>query len=83
MPPTTLITSVVRGGILLHVRGSVADSSDIKYVMVNGQRARSTCGSFAEWEITLEVSNSRLELSAFAEDVGGLVERSPHKVLVD
>src|SRR5262249_11238558 len=51
MPPTTMITSAVRAGNIVHVRGSTADSSDIKHVLVNGKKARSIRGSFAEWEI--------------------------------
>lgn len=84
MPPTTVITSAVRDGSVLRVRGSVADTSDIKRVIVNGKQARSTRGSFAEWEITLEVlSGKTLELAAFAEDVNGHVEARPHKLLID
>jgi hypothetical protein len=65
-------------------RGSVADTSDIRRVVVNGQKARSTRGSFAEGEITLEApAGNRLEVAAFAEDVGGHVETSAHKIFVD
>jgi hypothetical protein len=84
MPPTTMITSAVRNGNVVHVRGSVADSSDISYVKVNGQAARSTRGSFAEWEITLEApSGEPVVISAFAEDVRGHVEPRPHKIRVE
>jgi hypothetical protein len=84
MPPTTMITSAMRTGNVVRVRGSVADTSDIKHVTVNGQRARSTRGSFAEWEITLEApAGAPLEVSAFAEDVGSYVEPSPHRIQVD
>jgi hypothetical protein len=84
MPPVTMITSAIRNGNLIVVRGSVADTSDIKHVTVNGQRARATRGSFAEWDITLEAqSGKRLEVSAHAEDVRGHVEKSGHKIVVD
>jgi hypothetical protein len=84
LPPTTMITSAIRIGNVVVVRGSVADTSDIKHVTVNGQKARSTRGSFAEWEITLEApTGKRFEISAFAEDVGRHVESSPHKIYVD
>ncbi len=84
LPPVTLITSAIRTGNVVCVRGSVADTSDIRHVTVNGQKARSTRGSFAEWEITLEApAGKRLEVSAFAEDMGRHVETSPHKIFVD
>lgn len=84
MPPATMITSAIRRGNLVHVKGAVADSSDIKHVTVNGQKARSTRGSFAEWEITLEApAGQRAQITAFAEDVRGQVETNPHKVQVD
>ncbi len=84
MPPMTVITSAIRDGRLVRVRGSVADASDIKRVTVNGKPARSTRGSYAEWEITLEAPAGKLfEVTASAEDVNGHVELSPHKVLVD
>ncbi|AMV40880.1 G8 domain-containing protein [Planctomyces sp. SH-PL62] len=84
MPPTTVITSAVREGNLVRVRGSVADSSDIKRVLVNGREATSTRGSFAEWEAVLEApSGAALEVSAGAEDVQGHVEPRPHVVDVE
>ncbi|MBY0522015.1 MAG: hypothetical protein K2R98_01365 [Gemmataceae bacterium] len=84
MPPTTMITSAIREGNLIRVRGSVADASDIKKVTVNGKAARSTRGSYAEWEITLEAPPSLpFEVSAVSEDVNGHVEPRPHKIRVD
>jgi hypothetical protein len=84
MPPTTMITKVVRSGSLVQVFGSVADTSDIKKVIVNGQPAKSTRGSFAEWEITLEAAPGKpFELMAAAEDVNGLAEAASHSVRVD
>lgn len=83
MPPTTMITKVVRSGNVVQVVGSVADTSDIKHVTVNGQPARSTRDSFSEWEITLEAPSpgTEWEISAIAEDVNGNRELMPHKVL--
>ncbi len=84
LPPVTIITSAIRTGNLVRVRGSVADTSDIRRVVVNGQQARSTRGSFAEWEITLEApAGQRFEVAAFAEDVRGYVEKGAHKVVVE
>jgi hypothetical protein len=84
MPPVTMITSAVREGNIVRIRGSVADTSDIKKVMVNGKPARSTRGSFSEWEITLEAPTGKsLDVSAVSEDTNGLVEPRPHKIRVD
>lgn len=84
MPPATMITKVVRTGNVVHVFGSVADTSDIKRVSVNGHLARSTRGSFAEWEISLESPAGKpLEIAAFAEDVHGITETLAHKIVVD
>lgn len=83
MPPTTMITKVVRTGNAVQVFGSVADTSDIKQVSVNGQLARSTRGSFAEWEISMETPAGKpLEIAAFAEDVKGNQEIRPHVISV-
>ncbi|MDB5342624.1 MAG: hypothetical protein JWP89_1001 [Schlesneria sp.] len=79
MPPTTMITSAVRDGNIIRVRGSVADASDVKRVVVNERPARSTRGSYAEWEITLDAPIGKpFEIAAFAEDVGGHTEPKPH-----
>lgn len=84
MPPATMITKVLRSGNAVQVCGSVADTSDIKQVSVNGQPARSTRGSFAEWEIRLDLLEGKpLEIVAFAEDVKGNIETVPHKILAD
>ena len=84
LPPVTLITAVIRDGPLVTVQGSTADTSDIRRVTVNGRPARSTRGSFAEWEIHLSIpSDSPAEVSAFAEDVHSHVESRPHVVRVD
>lgn len=83
VPPITMITKVVRSGSLVQVFGSVADTSDIQYVKVNGQPAQSTRGSYSEWEIVLEAPSEGIEweISAAAEDVNGHQELTPHKIL--
>lgn len=84
LPPTTMITRAVRDGDLIYVQGSVADTSDIKRVTVNDRPARSVRDSFAEWEIALEAPTSEpAVLTARAEDVNGLVESSPHVLLLE
>jgi hypothetical protein len=83
-PPATVITSAVRDGNTIRIRGTVCDTSNIKKVTVNGQAAKSVRGSFAEWEIVLEAPAGKpLELSAFAEDARGYVEKQPHKLVVE
>ncbi|MGC4003834.1 MAG: hypothetical protein QM811_12195 [Pirellulales bacterium] len=83
LPPTTMITKVVRTGSLVQVVGSVADTSDIKRVTVNGQPARSTRGAFTEWEIALDApADKPVTLQASAEDVNGKVETTPHTLTV-
>ena len=67
MPPTTVITGAVREGNLVLVRGSTADASDVRRVTVNGRPARSTRGSFAEWEIALNApAGKSIEVEATA-----------------
>jgi hypothetical protein len=84
MPPTTVVTSAVRDGNLVHVRGSVGDTSDIRRVTVNSKDAVSTRDSFAEWEIVLEAAPGKpFEIKAHAEDVHGHVEPRPHVVRVE
>lgn len=81
MPPTTLITSAVRDGNLLLVQGSTCDTSDVRRVTVNGRAARSTRGSFAEWEIALDApAGTPVEITARSVDVRGHVEPRPHIV---
>lgn len=79
MPPVTIITSAVREGNLVVVKGSTADSSDVRRVTVNGHPAHSTRDSFAEWEIALDApAGQPFEIKAGAEDVRGHVEPRPH-----
>jgi hypothetical protein len=83
MPPVTVITSAVRDGNLVQVRGSVADTSDVKRVTVNDRPARSTRGSFAEWEIFLDIpADQPVSLTAVSEDIAGHVEQTPHVITI-
>lgn len=84
MPPVTIITSAVRDGNLVQVRGSVADTSDIKRVTVNDRPARSTRGAFAEWEVFLDIPAAQpVSLIAMSEDIVGHVEQTPHRVRLE
>jgi hypothetical protein len=84
MPPTTVVTSAVREGNLVTVKGTSSDTSDVRRVTVNGRPARSTRDSFAEWEIALDAPAGRpFEIAAGAEDVHGHVEPRPHIVRLD
>ena len=84
MPPVTTMTSVVRDGNIVRIQGSVADTSDVKSVTVNGHAAQSTRDSFAEWELTLDApAGTPLTLSASSIDVNGLAEQTPHVLHVD
>jgi hypothetical protein len=84
MPPTTVIISAVRDGNLVVVKGSTADTSDVRKVTVNGRPARSTRASFAEWEIALDAPADRpFEVAARSEDVQGHIEPRPHVLRLD
>ncbi|MBP3953751.1 G8 domain-containing protein [Gemmata sp. G18] len=80
-PPHTVVTDVHPEGNLLIVRGVTADSGPVKRVTVNGRRAYSLRGEFAEWETVLErpAPGTSVTISAAAEDAGGRAERNPHK----
>ncbi len=84
-PPLTVITHVQPKGGRLLVRGVTADSSSVKRVTVNGRRAYSLRDDHAEWEIELDVpgGDTAIAVSAFAEDIGGRVEKTPHRVQYD
>jgi hypothetical protein len=79
LPPTTVITRVIREGSKLTVRGIAADNGTITQVMVNGKPAKATAANFSEWEIVLENAG---EVSAVATDAAGNVEKTPMKVAV-
>src|SRR5262249_36834903 len=79
LPPAAVIPHALRDGNVVRVCGTTADASDIKSVTVNGKAARSTRGSYAEWEIALDAPRGKAcEVRAFAEDVHGNVEKGAH-----
>jgi len=79
LPPATMITHAWREGDVIRVKGTTADSSDIKQVTVNGKPAHSTRGSFAEWEIVFEANGpGPVQITAASEDVYGHAELRPH-----
>jgi uncharacterized protein (TIGR03067 family) len=83
LPPTTVITHVSRskdGGLV--VRGTTAENSIVKTVLVNGRPARATAENFAEWEIALDRPAGDITLTAHAVDAFGNVEPRPHRLLV-
>jgi hypothetical protein len=84
LPPVTMITSAVRLGNVVQVRGSVADTSDVRSVTVNGRAARSIRSSYAEWEAMIDAPAGRpVNLTASSVDVNGLAEQTPHMLRVD
>jgi hypothetical protein len=82
LPPQTVITHMQPEDGLLVVRGTTSDSRAVKRVTVNGRRAYSLRDDFAEWETVLDMPppGQSLAVSAVAEDAGGRVEASPHKI---
>jgi len=78
LPPTTVITRVIRAGKTVTVRGSTADNGTVAKVTVNGHAAKSTAPNFAQWEIVLPAPAGELKLEAHAEDAAGNVETTPH-----
>lgn len=84
LPPVTMITEVVRDGNVVHVRGSTADASDVRSVVVNGRPARSVRDAYAEWEAVLDApAADPVQVSASAVDVNGHAEKTPHVLRVD
>jgi hypothetical protein len=84
LAPATVITHAIRDGNVVRVRGTTTDASDIKAVTVNGKAARSTRGSYAEWEIALDAPRGKpFKITAASEDALGNVEVSPHVVVVE
>jgi dienelactone hydrolase len=81
LPPTTVITHVTRRDNRVVVRGTTADNGNVRRVLVNGQEARAITVNFAEWEVVLAgAAAARREITAYAEDAAGNVEKVPHIV---
>ncbi len=82
MMPGTVITHVksAEPGKLL-VKGTTSDNGTIKKVSVNGKEAKAIEPNSAQWEATVAYEgNGPIRIEAFAEDVAGNVERTPHRV---
>jgi hypothetical protein len=75
LPPTTVVTAVVRSAGSVTVRGVTADNGPVRRVVVNGREAKATRPNFAEWEATLTDGAVRIEASA--EDAAGNAETTP------
>jgi uncharacterized protein (TIGR03067 family) len=84
LPPTTIITHVQRTkNGALRVRGTTAENTYVKAVLVNGRPAKATAENFAEWELTLDgLGDGEVTLSAHAVDDFGNVEPRPHRLVV-
>ncbi|MFO0896607.1 MAG: G8 domain-containing protein [Pirellulales bacterium] len=79
--PHTVITKVVRTQNEVLVGGCSYDTSKIQQVLVNGRKAYSTRGDFAEWEVIFGVpAEQSFSVSAHAVDLLGNVEPRPHVV---
>lgn len=78
LPPTTVITRVVRDGSKAKVFGTTADNGTVTKVTVNGKPAKATSPNYATWEIELDNPRGALALTAVAEDAAGNVEKTPH-----
>ena len=83
LPPTTVITHIIRAGSVsdgrLIVRGTTADNGAVKRVMVNGISAKATADNFAQWEASIDAAK---EVRAHAEDAAGNIEPRPHVVMM-
>jgi hypothetical protein len=66
------------------VRGTATDDDAIKRVVVNGVEARNVEYGFHRWEAIIPVGNKdeMIDITAFAEDVSGNREQTPHLVRV-
>jgi hypothetical protein len=82
VPPTTVITHVLKKDGQIVVRGTSSDNGTIAKVVVNGRQARAVRENFAEWEIILEAPRSGgMRIEAYAEDGAGNVETRRHGVV--
>jgi len=77
LPPTTVMTRVIRKGNQTIVRGIASDNGTIVKVTVNGLPAKATAANFSEWEITLDGAT---DLTAIGTDAVGNVEKTPMKL---
>ena len=83
LPPTTVITRVVRTSGTLTVFGTTSDNGKVIKVTVSGRDAYATAANFAEWQAVLAHSpRGELRVVAVAEDAAGNVEKTPMVVIV-
>ncbi len=80
-PPSTVITRVIRSTDGWLIRGSAADSGEIKQVTVNGVAAHAVRDNFTEWEVTLP-KQDLVEITASARDAAGNIEKQPLVILL-
>jgi hypothetical protein len=79
--PHTIITKAIRVKDEVLIGGCSYDASEIKQVLVNGRKAYSTRGDFAEWEVVFGVpADKPFSVSARAEDLVGNLEPLPHVI---
>jgi len=82
-PPATIVLSARRVGTDLVVRGVTTDNGRTKRVVVNGVEAKDIDYNFHQWEATLEeVPSEDVDLVAYAEDMAGNIEQTPHRLTV-
>jgi len=74
LPPTSVITHVLRQGDKLLIRGTTADGGEVQSVTVNGQAVKSVATNFAQWEITLTAAGNP-ELKVTSRDKAANEER--------
>ena len=90
LPPATVITWPAIGQPhrlnkdgTLTIRGTTTDNMRTKRVIVNGVEARSLDYNFHMWEVQLRgLRPGRVQISAYAVDLAGNRESSPHRMSV-
>jgi hypothetical protein len=73
LPPTSVVTHIIRQGDKLLVRGTTADGGDVQQVTVNGQTVQATAANFSQWEIRVAVASRELKVTS--RDKAGNEER--------
>jgi hypothetical protein len=83
LPPSTVVTHVVKSDRGWLVRGSSSDDGAVAAVKVNDVEAKSVRDNFAEWEVEIP-SSAAAEgaLIARSVDAAGNAELLPHRTLV-
>jgi hypothetical protein len=83
LPPTTIVTAVVKNGSQLVVQGVSTDNGDITSVLVNGTKAKvlSSNSGVVDWQIQLNPVGLK-SITALATDSAGNVEKLSHQIQV-